>query len=69
MSDASTNGRPAAGPQPPPSAEGTGKGAELRAFIGLSVFLAPALTVALVGALGFGIWIAQLIFGPPGPQG
>ena len=42
---------------------------ELRAFIGLTVFLAPFLTATLVAVLGFAIWISQMIFGPPGPQG
>ena len=40
---------------------------ELRAFVFLVVVLAPALTVGLVGALGLGIWIVQMIAGPPGP--
>ena len=40
---------------------------ELRAFIFLVVVLAPAISVTLVGALGLGIWIVQLIAGPPGP--
>ena len=40
---------------------------ELRAFLFLVVVLAPALTVAFVGALGLGIWIVQMIAGPPGP--
>ncbi len=40
---------------------------ELRAFLFLTVVLAPALTVALVGGYGFTVWILQLIAGPPGP--
>ena len=43
------------------------KGRELRAFLFLTVVLAPALAVALVGGLGFTIWMYQLIAGPPGP--
>ncbi|NQU58375.1 MAG: periplasmic nitrate reductase, NapE protein [Rhodospirillales bacterium] len=39
---------------------------ELKAFILLSVFLAPALVIGLVGSYGFAIWIYQLIAGPPG---
>ncbi|MEQ8228522.1 MAG: periplasmic nitrate reductase, NapE protein [Rhodospirillales bacterium] len=42
------------------------KSQELRGFLFLTVFLAPALSVAIVGALGFSIWIYQLIAGPPG---
>ncbi len=40
---------------------------ELRAFLFLTVVLAPALTVAIVGGYGFAVWILQLIAGPPGP--
>ena len=40
---------------------------ELRAFLFLVVALAPAITVALIGGLGLGIWVFQMIVGPPGP--
>ncbi|NMP15039.1 MULTISPECIES: periplasmic nitrate reductase, NapE protein [unclassified Thalassotalea] len=39
---------------------------ERNTFIFLAVFLAPILSVAIVGGLGFAIWISQIIFGPPG---
>ncbi len=39
---------------------------ELRVFLFLTVVLAPALSVALVGGFGFSIWMFQLIIGPPG---
>ena len=39
---------------------------ELSAFLFLTVVLAPAITVALVGGYGFAIWMYQLIAGPPG---
>jgi nitrate reductase NapE len=43
------------------------KKAELFAFIMLVVFLAPFLSVAIVGGYGFIIWISQvIILGPPG---
>ena len=42
---------------------------ELRVFLFLTVILAPALAVMLVGGLGFTIWMYQLIAGPPGPHG
>ena len=42
---------------------------ERRAFLFLAVFLAPALAVAIVGGLGFSIWIVQMLAGPPGPPG
>lgn len=38
---------------------------ERNTFIFLAVFLAPIVSVAIVGALGFSIWISQIIFGPP----
>ena len=44
-----------------------GAARELRVFLFLVVVLAPALTVGLIGALGLGIWIVQMIAGPPGP--
>jgi nitrate reductase NapE len=39
---------------------------ERNTFVFLTVFLAPILSVAIVGALGFTIWFSQMIFGPPG---
>ena len=42
-----------------------GKRRELRGFLFLTVILAPALAVALVGGYGFLIWMYQLIQGPP----
>jgi nitrate reductase NapE len=38
---------------------------ERNTFIFLAVFMAPILSVAIVGALGFTIWISQMFFGPP----
>lgn len=38
---------------------------ERNTFVFLAVFLAPILSVILVGGLGFAIWISQLLFGPP----
>jgi len=43
------------------------KKAEMRSFLMLTVVLAPVVAVALVGGLGFAIWIFQMIAGPPGP--
>ena len=40
---------------------------EIRMFLFLTVVLAPALSVALVGGLGLAIWLYQLFAGPPGP--
>lgn len=39
---------------------------DLYMFLFLTVVLAPALSVAIVGAYGFTIWMVQLIAGPPG---
>ncbi len=39
---------------------------EWRMFAFIVVFLFPLLTVALVGAYGFSIWMYQLLAGPPG---
>lgn len=42
---------------------------ERNGFLFLTVFLAPSVAVAIVGGLGFLIWIYQMIAGPPGPPG
>ncbi len=42
------------------------KGRELATFLFLTIFFAPILSVAIVGAYGFSIWMYQLIAGPPG---
>lgn len=39
---------------------------ELMGFLFLTVVLAPAVTVAIVGGYGFAIWMYQLVAGPPG---
>lgn len=38
---------------------------EWRLFLFIVVFLFPILSVALVGAYGFAIWMYQLLAGPP----
>lgn len=38
---------------------------ERNTFIFLAVFLAPIISVVIVGGLGFAIWISQILFGPP----
>lgn len=42
------------------------KKSETRAFLFLTVILAPVLSVAIVGGYGFLIWIYQMMAGPPG---
>ena len=38
---------------------------ERNTFVFLTVFLAPILSVMIVGSYGFLVWISQMIFGPP----
>jgi nitrate reductase NapE len=40
---------------------------ELTVFVVLALVLAPVLAIATVGGYGLGIWIYQMISGPPGP--
>jgi nitrate reductase NapE len=47
-------------------AEEAEKKTELIAFILLVVFLAPFLSVVIVGGYGLLVWISQIILGPPG---
>jgi len=38
---------------------------ETRVFVFLTVILAPALAVAIVGGYGLAIWLYQMLAGPP----
>jgi periplasmic nitrate reductase NapE len=40
---------------------------EIFAFLFLTAVLMPALAVATVGSYGLGVWVYQMIAGPPGP--
>ena len=40
---------------------------ELIVFLVLTLLLTPALAVITVGGYGLGVWIYQMIAGPPGP--
>lgn len=40
-------------------------GSEFKAFLFITVLLAPILSVILVGGYGFLIWISQILIGPP----
>ncbi|RZS56732.1 periplasmic nitrate reductase, NapE protein [Sphaerotilus mobilis] len=42
------------------------KAQELKAFLVLSVLLAPVLALGLVSGYGFMVWMIQLLAGPPG---
>lgn len=44
------------------------KGQEFRAFLALSVVLAPVLAFAVVAGYGFLVWMVQLVAGPPGAK-
>jgi len=44
------------------------KAQELRAFLALSVVLAPVLAFAVVAGYGFLVWMYQLVTGPPGAR-
>jgi nitrate reductase NapE len=46
--------------------EQNSKQSERNTFIFLTVFLAPILSVILVGGFGFIVWISQILLGPPG---
>ncbi len=39
---------------------------ELKAFLFLTVILAPVLAVMFVGGWGLIVWISQILTGPPG---
>lgn len=43
----------------------TSQRAELKAFLFLTVVLAPVLAGAIVATYGFAIWIYQMFAGPP----
>ncbi len=43
------------------------KAREVSSFLFLTVVLAPAISVGIVGGLGLAIWLYQMIVGPPGP--
>jgi len=43
------------------------KKSELRAFLFLTVVMAPLLAGLIVAGYGFAVWIYQLLAGPPGP--
>jgi len=52
-------------PAVPPSDPATRKRSELRAFLFLTVVMAPVLAVIVVGSYGLAVWIYQLFAGPP----
>jgi nitrate reductase NapE len=58
-------------PSKPPGIMEEGRNAyskadELRAFVLLSVVMAPVLAVLIVSGYGFLVWMVQIFAGPPG---
>ena len=53
--------------EPVPDARLHQRRMEIFAFLFLTAVLMPALAVATVGSYGLGVWIYQIINGPPGP--
>ena len=45
--------------------ESDAKKNELKAFLFLTVVVAPIIAVMIVGGYGFLVWISQLVAGPP----
>jgi nitrate reductase NapE len=41
---------------------------ELTVFLVLALLLAPVLAITTVGGYGLGVWVYQMIAGPPGPS-
>jgi periplasmic nitrate reductase NapE len=41
------------------------KKSELKAFLFLTVVMAPVLAGAIIGSYGLAVWIYQMIVGPP----
>jgi periplasmic nitrate reductase NapE len=64
MADTSTGA--ASGPAPSTKAPQTRR-SELIVFLIIIALIWPVVTVGVVGGYGFGIWMYQLIAGPPGP--
>jgi len=50
----------------PPKSPKPNKRHETLAFLFLAFVLFPVLSIALVGGIGFVIWMQHLVFGPPG---
>ena len=50
-------------------AHGLSHWSELGSLLFLVAVVMPALTVGVVGGYGFAVWMAQQIYGPPGPSG
>lgn len=46
-------------------AENVAKKAELKAFLFLTVVMAPALAGAIIGLYGLAVWVYQMVMGPP----
>ena len=51
--------------QTPATAEGSGKRSEFKAFLFLTVVMAPVIAGVIVGTYGLAVWIYQMFAGPP----
>ena len=49
------------------SAQASRRKQELVVFFLLTLVMAPVLAVATVGGYGLGVWVYQMLAGPPGP--
>jgi len=52
---------------PPIRPDGANSKSELRAFLFLTVVMAPVLAAAIIVTYGFFVWILQFFAGLPGP--
>jgi len=64
MADTSTG---AASGQAPSTQSTPTRRSELIVFLIIVALIWPIVTVGVVGGYGFGIWMYQLVAGPPGP--
>jgi len=48
-----------------PTQDERDKGAELRAFLFLTVVMAPVIAGAIISIYGFAVWAWQMVAGPP----
>ena len=52
---------------PEPASNNERRKGELTVFLFLTLLLAPALAITSVGGYGLGVWVYQMMAGPPGP--
>jgi len=62
---ARTNGLPLGAPDSDPVDESREQKSELKAFLFLTVVMAPVLAGVIIGSYGLAVWIYQMVMGPP----